>query len=152
MANSLDRDIEFCEVVLGREFYPDDEPSWDTEENRTVFCYGGFGSSSEANGSALFVRDHKGNTWQARGHMVERLVREVPEDERAITYIVTVMSPAGVETYEVSAITPNSANTEVLKMKGWEHLTHTLGDKADGVLIDIEGINHILSAKMKGVS
>lgn len=149
MANSLNRDLNNCEVVLRRDAYPEDNSIWDNEKNRTVFVTGGFGSSAEANGSALFVRDNRGNTWRAEGHMVERLVRVVPAEQQAIIYIVTVMSPTGVETYEVSAITPSSANTEVLKMKGWEHLSHRIGDKADDILIEIDGASHILSPKMK---
>jgi hypothetical protein len=152
MANSLNKDLNNCLVVLGRAHYPANEPEWENEENRTVLVYGGFGASPEAMGGALFVRDNKGNTWRAEGHMVERLIREVPVNEQAITYIVTVMTPDGVETHEVSAITPTSATREVLELRGWGSLPHRIGDSADDILIEIDGSSYILSPKMKGAS
>jgi len=32
----------------------------------------------------LYVRDRDGKSWRAESYMVERFIREVPEDERAV--------------------------------------------------------------------
>jgi len=151
MANSLNRDLNNCLVVLGREHYPDD-PKWDDEENRTVLTTGGFGCNASTMGGAIFVRDRWGKSWRAEGHQVERCIREVPEDERAIPFIVNVMSPAGVETYEVTAVTDTNATHQVLAIKGWENLPRSIGMTHDDTLIEVDGVEYAIAPKAKGVS
>ena len=148
MANSLNRNLTDCLVVLGREHYPSD-PKWDGEASRTVFVTGGFGANASTSGSALFVRDSDGRTWRAEGYMVERFIREVPEDERAVPYIVAVMSEQGAESYEVMVNTPIAAVLHILKTLGWSDLPYRLSDQHDDLLIDVRGAEHVLSAKMK---
>jgi len=148
MANSLNRNLTDCLVVLGREHYPSD-PKWDGEASRTVFVTGGFGANTDTSGNALFVRDRDGKSWRAEGYMVERFVREVPEDERKIAYIVTVMSEQGVESYEVMVKTPIAAVLHILKTLRWSDLPYRLSDQHDDLLIVVKGVEHVLSAKMK---
>ena len=123
MANSLNRNLTDCLVVLGREHYPSD-PKWDGEASRTVFVTGGFGANADTGGNALYVRDSDSKSWRAEGYMVERFVREVPEDEREIPYIVTVMSEQGVECYEVKAKARIVAVLHILKTLGWSDLPY----------------------------
>ena len=148
MANSLNRNLTDCFVVLGREHYPSD-PKWDGEASRTVFVTGGFGANADTGGNALYVRDRDGESWRAEGYMVERFIREVPEDERAVPYIVTVMSEQGVESYEVQAMTPIAAVLQILKTCGWSDLPYRLSDQHDDLLIEVKGVEYVLSAKMK---
>lgn len=148
MANSLNRDIEFCEVILGREHYPDD-PKWNDEMNRTVLVTGGFGCHPTTNGGALFVRDRWGKSWRAEGHQVAQFIREVPEDQRGIPFIVNVMSESGVETYEVIAVTDTSATHQVLANKGWEHLPRRIGMEHDDTLIEVDGVEYAIAPKAK---
>lgn len=150
MANALNRDLENCEVILAREYYPEDEPQWAEEAQRTVFVTGGFGAAASTNGNALFVRQNDGTSFRAEGYMVEKFVREVPEDERAITYVVNVMSEQGVETYEVSAVTTTNATSQVLQQLGWGLLPHRFGVTHDDVLIEVDGVEYALSPKKKG--
>jgi len=135
-------------VVLGREHYPTD-PKWNDEASRTVFVSGGFGANADTNGNALFVRDRDGKSWRAEGYMVERFVREVPEGERAVPYIVTVMSEQGVESYEVMVNTPIAAVLHILKTLGWSDLPYLLSDQHDDLMVTVKGAEHVLSAKMK---
>lgn len=147
MANSLDRELEGCEVVLRRSDYPDD-PKWNEEAQRTVFVVGGFGASSKSNGNALFVRDRWGKSFRAEGWMVESFVREVPLEERDITYIVTVMSNEGLESFEVEAPTTSIANNKVIEMKGWKFLPHRIGNH-DDTFVNVDGVEYAVSPKMK---
>jgi hypothetical protein len=148
MANSLNRSLTNCLVILGREHYPSD-PKWDGEANRTVFVSGGFGANADTSGSALFVRDGDGKSWRAEGYMVERFVREVPVDEREITYIVNVMSEHGVASHEVKATTPLAAVLDILKTLGWSDLPYRLSDQHDDLLIEVKGAEYVLSARTK---
>jgi len=148
MANSLNRNLTDCLVVLGREHYPSNR-KWDDEANRTVFVTGGFGANADTNGNALYVRDRDGKTWRAEGYMVERFVREVPEDEQAVPYVVTVMSEQGVESYEVMVNTPIAAVLHILKTFGWSDLPYRLSDQRDDLLINVKGVEYVLSPKMK---
>ena len=147
MANSLNRELEGCEVILRRSDYPDD-PTWNEEANRTVLVVGGFGASAKSNGNALFVRDRWGKSWRAEGYMVEWLVREVPADERDITYIVTVMSDEGLESFEVEALTTSIANNKVIEMKGWKFLPRRIGNH-DDTFVNVDGVEYAVSPKMK---
>ena len=81
--------------------------------------------------------------------MVERFLREVPEDERAVPYIATVMSEQGVESYEVMVNTPIAAVLHILKTLGWSDLPYRLSDQHDDLLIEVKGAEYVLSAKMK---
>jgi len=150
MANSLDRDLEHCEVVLGREHFPAAEGKWDDEKNRTVFVTGGFGASASSNGNALFVRGTDGVVFRAEGWMVERFVRQVPEDERQILYVVTVMSTEGVESYEMWSMTPTGAVSSVLQVRGWDGINYRMGEEHDDALITVEGVDYVLHPKKKG--
>jgi|SRR5450756_1432423 len=152
MANSLNRDINNCVVVLKREYYPDDEPQWDDEDNRTVFVTGGFGADPKTGGNALFVRGNEGTSWRAEGYMVERLVREVPEDEREIIYIVTVMSVNGVETHEVSATTTLRAVSKTLELKGWGSFPQKMGVDHDDAMMEVDGVDYIIKPRVKGAA
>ena len=84
-----------------------------------------------------------------RSSMVERFLREVPEDERAVPYIATVMSEQGVESYEVMVNTPIAAVLHILKTLGWSDLPYRLGDQHDDLLIEVRGVEYVLSATMK---
>ena len=152
MANSLDKDLNNCLVILGRKYYPEGEPQWDDEENRTVFVTGGFGANPKTNGNALFVRGNDGKSFRAEGYMVEKFVREVPEDEREIAYIVTVMSVNGVETHEVSAINTIRAISKTLELKGWGSFPQKMGDDHDDAMMEVDGVDYIIKPKMKGIS
>jgi len=152
MANSLNRELKGCEVVIAREYYKDaDDPKWDDEQNRTVLVTGGFGSHASTNGSTLFVRDRWGKSWGAKGYQVERFVREVPEEERHIRFIVNVMSPEGVQSYEVMAETSTTATNKIINDLGWGSLPHRIDPSHDDTLIEIEGVEYIVSPKMKGL-
>ena len=144
MANSLNRNLTDCLVVLGREHYPSD-PKWNDEASRTVFVTGGFGANADTGGNALYVRDRDGKSWRAEGYMVERFIREVPKDERAVPYTVTVMSANGVESHEATARTPIAAVLSLLTRFGWDGLPYRLSDEHDDALITVEGVDYILS-------
>lgn len=150
MANALNRDLENCEVVLAREYYPESEPQWDEEAQRTVFVTGGFGAAASTNGNALFVRQSDGTSFRAEGYMVERFIREVPETEREVVYVVNVMSPSGVQSHQVSALTTTNATSQVLQQLGWGSLPHRMGLTHDDVLIEVDGVEYALSPKKKG--
>jgi len=150
MANSLDKNLLNAEVVLGRNNYPADEPQWDDEQNRTVLVTGGFGSSAESNGNALFVRGRDGVSFRAEGWMVERYIRLVPEDERQLLYVVTVMSTEGVETHEIWSKTPTGAVQSVIQVRGWDGIGYRMSEDHDDALITVEGVDYIISPKKKG--
>lgn len=153
MANSLDRDISNCEVVIAREHYKDTgDDKYNDEQNRTVFVTGGFGASAHTNGNALIVRGKDGKSFRAEGWMVEKFVREVPKEEREIAYIVNVMSPEGVHTYDVMAETTTSATHKVLDELGWANLPRHIGLQDDHTYIEVDGVEYAISPKIKGVT
>jgi hypothetical protein len=149
MANSLNRNLTDCLVVLGREHYPTD-PKWNDEASRTVFVSGGFGANADTSGNALYVRDRDGKSWRAEGYMVERFIREVPEDERQLLYVVTVMSTEGVESYEMWSKTPTGAVRSVIQVRGWDGIGYRMGEEHDDALITVEGVDYVVSPKKKG--
>jgi len=152
MANSLNRDLNNCEVVLRRDAYPEGNSTWDEEKNRTVFVTGGFGANPKTNRNALFVRGRDGVSFRAEGYQVERLVREVPEDEREIIYIVTVMWVNGVETHEVSALNTIKAISKTLELKGWGSFPQKMGVDHDDAMMEVDGVDYIIKPRMKGVT
>lgn len=152
MANSVGRNIDNCEVVLKREYYPEDEPQWNSEEARTVFVSGGFGTNPDTSGNAIFCRGKDGKTFRGEGYMVERFIREVPEDERDLIYVVNVMSVNGVETHDVMAPSTTTATHQVLDSKGWGNLPRRIGVEHDDTLIEVDGVEYAVTVKLKGVS
>lgn len=117
-----------------------------------MFVTGGFGANASTGGNALFVRGNDGKSFRAEGYQVERLVREVPEGEREITYVVTVMSLNGVETHEVSALNTIKAISKTLELKGWGSLPQKMGVDHDDAMMEVDGVDYIIKPKMKGAS
>lgn len=97
----------------------------------------------------MYVRGNDGKVFRAEGHMVQKFIRRVPEDETGIAYVVTVMSPSGVETHEVVANSPTAANYKVMDELGWLQLPHRADESHDDILVQVDGAEIVLSPKMK---
>jgi hypothetical protein len=149
MTDPLDRNLTNCDVVLRREFYPASDEMWDDENSRTAFVTGGHGANPRIPTGGLLVRDNDGRSFQVDRNKVERFVREVPKNEREITYVVTVMSENGVEAHEVSALTTLRAISKTLELRGWGSLPHKVGMNHDAALVEINGVEYSLTPMRK---
>ena len=82
--------------------------------------------------------------------MVERYIRLVPENERQLLYVVTVMSTEGVETHEIWSKTPTGAVQSVIQVRGWDGIGYRMSEEHDDALITVEGVDYVLHPKKKG--